>query len=63
MQRVADNARDAYTGVDSGSTWFDYEIDHTSGVNSVPAETGVGTSTLIWVGSGPANARSRLVSD
>ena len=52
--------RDTLTS--NGSTWFDYDTITPPGVNSVPSEMGAGTSTLIWTGTGAANARARLVS-
>ena len=56
-----DNAeRDTLTS--NGSTWFDYDTITPPGVNSVPVETGIGTNTLVWRGTGASNARARLVS-
>lgn len=56
-----DNAeRDTLTS--NGTTWFDYDTITPPSVGSVPSETGIGTSTLVWTGTGPANARARLVS-
>lgn len=50
------------TIISNGTTWFDYDTITPPSVGSVPTETGIGTSTLVWTGNGPANARSRLVS-
>ena len=52
--------RDTLTS--NGSTWFDYDTITPPGIGSVPSETGIGTGMLIWAGTGPVNARSRLVS-
>ncbi|MCW3126626.1 MAG: hypothetical protein JWO03_2284 [Bacteroidetes bacterium] len=50
------------TLVSNGTVWFDYDTITPPGIGSVPSEIGIGTSTLVWTGTGPANARSRLVS-
>lgn len=56
-----DNAeRDTLTS--NGTSWFDYDTITPPSVGSVPSETGVGTNMLIWAGTGPVNARARLVS-
>ena len=56
-----DNAeRDTLTS--NGTSWFDYDTITPPSVGSVPSETGIGTNMLIWAGTGPVNARARLVS-
>lgn len=50
------------TIISNGTSWFDYDTITPPSISSVPLETGIGTSTLIWTGTGNPNARSRLVS-
>jgi hypothetical protein len=50
------------TLVSNGTSWFDYDTITPPSIGSVPLETGIGTSTLVWTGTGGANARARLVS-
>ena len=50
------------TLVSNGTTWFDYDTITPPNIGSVPSETGIGTNTLVWAGTGGANARARLVS-
>ena len=50
------------TLISNGTSWFDYDTITPPGVGSVPSETGIGTNMLVWTGTGPVNARSRLVS-
>ncbi|MBS1617064.1 MAG: hypothetical protein JST76_00990 [Bacteroidetes bacterium] len=50
------------TLVSDGTFWYDYDTITPPSVGSVPSETGIGLSTLVWAGTGPSNARARLVS-
>ncbi len=50
------------TLVSNGTFWYDYDTITPPSVGSVPSETGIGLSTLVWAGTGPSNARARLVS-
>lgn len=46
----------------NGTAWFDYDTITPPNIGSVPSETGINTGTLVWTGTGSANARARLVS-